>query len=918
STYLGGQGIDLGHAVTRDSGGNLFVTGFTQSRDFPLTPGALRRSTGFGTNTAFIARIGDERPAPGSLRVISGNNQVVDQNTRTAEALVVELRDTFNNPMPGMTVTFAPGSTNVTVAGVQAITDLQGRAQTFATAGIRPGAAIVRAAHGNLRPTEFMLTVRRIGPVPPEITTGGVTGAGGSIPPVRVVSPLGLAVLNGVSLAPDGFSAEGTPDQNGILPLSIGGTCVTVGTVAARLLSVNDRQIRFQVPDLPVNTTQPVQVISNCGEHGELRSDPESVQVLATAPEFLFWQENPDGRNPVLAVKIAGGTPTGPPGLPGLPLTAAAPEDAISVLALGLGRTSPTFGAGEAPSSRAPSVEPVTVLLDDREIPPQDVLYVGAAPGRVGTYLVEFRVPRDVRNGSLNLTLRTGERQSPPGAFLRVAGGLDLNPRIAVSPLRIDLGEVVAATTREFQLTVANTGTAPLNVTGFTTGHPAVTVAPSIGFRVPPGDSRIVTVRFNNTPLGAFSTDIRIGSDDPERPSVSVPFAATVVQQLAVLNPLPVLQNLSPSVVDAGSVGFNLVVNGSGFVRSSVVELNGRPINTFFNHQGQLISFIAANEISQPAGIRVTVSSPPPGGGRSAQQLLTVRGATAAAGPSVAVHQFDLQFCPLVNSYMTVFDAANVPITGLQAVSCTEDAAPVACRLVPAVNETPLSISILYGLNGTANEEERQILRNAVRQFVLSLRANDRIQLIHLDDFREQAVFGDTRENVLAKIDLLRPIPGANLLLDSAWFALNSVGRERGRRQAVFLFTGMENRGGGLQDYNQLIGTVRSAGVPFFTYALGAGAGDNVDLAAVLRQLARDSNGQYTVEADARNYATRFQALNRILDSQYQIEFRATTIDSTAKTMRFTFSLPDGQVTGTRTYTPCFSAGLLGAGGTQR
>ena len=104
ATYLGGPRNDEGNAITRDARGNLFIAGYTQSSGFPLTANALQRTTGFGTNTAFIARIGDQRSDASQLVIVSGDKQQGEQGTSLKAPLIVELRDQFNVPIANQSV----------------------------------------------------------------------------------------------------------------------------------------------------------------------------------------------------------------------------------------------------------------------------------------------------------------------------------------------------------------------------------------------------------------------------------------------------------------------------------------------------------------------------------------------------------------------------------------------------------------------------------------------------------------------------------------------------------------------------------------------------------------------------------------------------------------------------------------------
>ena len=44
ATFLGGGGYDNGYGIAVDGAGSAYVTGYTQSSDFPTTPGAFDRS----------------------------------------------------------------------------------------------------------------------------------------------------------------------------------------------------------------------------------------------------------------------------------------------------------------------------------------------------------------------------------------------------------------------------------------------------------------------------------------------------------------------------------------------------------------------------------------------------------------------------------------------------------------------------------------------------------------------------------------------------------------------------------------------------------------------------------------------------------------------------------------------------------
>jgi Tol biopolymer transport system component len=110
-------------------------------------------------------------------------------------------------------------------------------------------------------------------------------------------------------------------------------------------------------------------------------------------------------------------------------------------------------------------------------------------------------------------------------------------------------------------------------------------------------------------------------------------------------NPLPAITSLSPSSTAVGVLptGGVLTVNGTNFISTSVVVLNGNTRTTTFVSSTQLTVLLTAADVASNTTISVTVSNPSPGGGVSSVASFKVGTgsavrikasvAAAAAGP---------------------------------------------------------------------------------------------------------------------------------------------------------------------------------------------------------------------------------------------------------------------------------------------
>ena len=120
-------------------------------------------------------------------------------------------------------------------------------------------------------------------------------------------------------------------------------------------------------------------------------------------------------------------------------------------------------------------------------------------------------------------------------------------PVIAVRETAVDFGTIDAGQTGEQTITITNTGTAPLEITGIESDVSGLTFEPSV-FTLSPNGSQTVTVTFPSSTVGEFSGNINILSNDPDRAKHTLSISGIV--QAA---PVPVLA-VQESAIDFGTV----------------------------------------------------------------------------------------------------------------------------------------------------------------------------------------------------------------------------------------------------------------------------------------------------------------------------------------------------------------------------
>ena len=144
-------------------------------------------------------------------------------------------------------------------------------------------------------------------------------------------------------------------------------------------------------------------------------------------------------------------------------------------------------------------------------------------------------------------------------------------PTIAVQEMAVDFGTVDAGQTGQETITITNTGTATLEITGIESDVSGLTFEP-VMFTLAPDSSATIAIMFPSSTAGTFSGSINILSNDPDRAtqtlSVSIIVKAASANARADFNGDKVVDitDFLLFVEAFGSTNSQFDINGDGAV----------------------------------------------------------------------------------------------------------------------------------------------------------------------------------------------------------------------------------------------------------------------------------------------------------------------------------------------------------------
>jgi uncharacterized protein (DUF1800 family) len=202
----------------------------------------------------------------------------------------------------------------------------------------------------------------------------------------------------------------------------------------------------------------------------------------------------------------------------------------------------------------------------------------------------------------------------------------------------------------------------------------------------------------------------------------------SLIQNISVLNPIPILNTASPMTFNPGPPATTVVLTGSDFIKGAQVLMNGAAVATTFNSGTQLTASVSPTEAGN---LDLQVLNPGPGPATSADLIATVNGTP----PVLVVSPQDAaRFLNQATFGATDADIHHLSMIGYQAWLSEQFALPQT-TMEPGVekalivnNQTPCATGDVkcYGMLFEQNSQGQAYVENAFWQ--QSLTAPDQLR----------------------------------------------------------------------------------------------------------------------------------------------------------------------------------------------
>jgi hypothetical protein len=231
-------------------------------------------------------------------------------------------------------------------------------------------------------------------------------------------------------------------------------------------------------------------------------------------------------------------------------------------------------------------------------------------------------------------------------------------------------------------------GSGPLTLTVNGTGFQSTTT-------IQAGDVAEVTSYVSATQVSATLTAEQLASG-AELPVIALNGTASSgsgpAVNLSVTNPAPVIAALTPAVLPAGSGASTLAVTGSGFVPTTVIDVNGSGRATVFESATQVDVALTAADLASVGSLALTAVNGTPGGGTSAAAALAIN--NPAPGTAITLSPS--------NAQVGAATATNVTVTGSNFIPASTVQVNGAARTTTYVSATQVTFQLTVADQATA------------------------------------------------------------------------------------------------------------------------------------------------------------------------------------------------------------------------